>query len=275
MNNKILIITTALKQQVVAAAERLNNTTTENTIIADGALVEGVKIHHTHAEYGEQTVLIDRVLDNAWVVSFAGSQEYLDLINSNGWLSSAETLQTYLMDLNPEMEEFLSKVAVVAYNDQVLFAGVIGDDTQLDMEFIAGVVQASNFVGSDTVEVTKEFLHQLGEEIGRVVEPVITEVDQSTIRTEVDAEADVIADTILHDAEVPPENPNPSTDEPDSPTPERKFRMFKNLSPKAKFVIGETARVCACVAGTIVVSSAIVKVASVLFDKAEPSQFEM
>ncbi len=268
-NNKILIITEQLKSDLIAYAIRFKNIIDFRSIPSEEPhLARGWTLSHEHPQFGKQSLIVDKLTDNAFVVSFAGSQEYLDHINSSGWLSSAETLQTYLMDLDPQMEEFLATVAVVEYNEQIVFAGVIGDNTELNMELIASAV--SSTPGADpvdeVVEATTQFVDQLSDEVNTLLDPPADEVASALGEAivETDEQINAASDTAA-----------PSTDEPSPSSSERKFRMFKNLSPKTKFIIAETARVCVCVAGVIVVGSLVEKAAHALFDKAPASPFEM
>lgn len=53
------------------------------------------------------------------------------------------------------------------------------------------------------------------------------------------------------------------------------FKFYKNLQPGTKFVIAETARVCACIAGVIVVQGVIEKTATKLLTPSPATPYEM
>lgn len=109
-NTKTLIITQAVAEYLLNNAGKYQNTAVEiDTQLAIDD-VDGFKVHYEHPQYGPQLLIGERIEAQLFSVSFAGREEYLEKIHTDGWNSSATSLVEYLHDLNPELTTDISEL---------------------------------------------------------------------------------------------------------------------------------------------------------------------
>jgi hypothetical protein len=130
-NTKTLLITTALAVRLLSIAQGLCATKVQDDatrVPGNDIEFEGFTIEHEHAEYGPQRLLVDQIHQNLYTVSFVGREEYLEMIGTQGWESSAEALVNYLVDLNPELELSLEEFRCSEIGDKFVVYSLVSED---------------------------------------------------------------------------------------------------------------------------------------------------
>ena len=102
MSSKVLLVTNAVALQLLSLAATLQM---DSPQVDDIAEIESFTIRHLH-DHGVQTLNADRIHANLFVISFVGHQDFLDKIESDGWVCSIDTLILYLeKELSVEIGE--------------------------------------------------------------------------------------------------------------------------------------------------------------------------
>lgn len=241
MNNthKTLLITTALAARLLSVANVLSNTfVTTNSQQTEIDAVDGFTIEHDHADYGKQAIVADRLDDNTWVISFAGRQEFQELIGTNGWVSSAQALENYFLLLDPEFVPFFAdlNVSYIGENKTLI---------ALDLEDAASV-DPRHLAEEGTVE-TVDVRGNLGERLlDEAINTVVGAVDEYSQTFERAAEADVEMLHEMHREDVIEPEPEAGAKASDT----LRYKLGKTLRSPAGFIgCMVVAMVTACVIG--------------------------
>ena len=178
-NSKTLIITTALLHALLPIAQSSNNV----DVLDRGDL--GYAFSYEHPQLGTQKLTADAISENMFAVSFVGHKSFLDVLETDGWSSSAETLALYLQELGDdfvEEVELMTKMPVGP--DYVLLAR--GDEA-IDIRELQSLLVA----------------HEQGQESTASLDPIAARVVEvaSEIVTPLAAAAADASDVLTHAAE--------------------------------------------------------------------------
>lgn len=182
-SKKTLIITVALASRLLSIADGLTNAHHDRPEVEN---LDGARLIHEHPEFGTQSLLLDRITDQYFSVSFAGHAAYLELIESDGWLNTADTLVKYLESLGEEIDLNLNALSVYIFNDDFLILGTENDVVDLSDETLqsltgfkpAGTVtdepelSQAEVTTAKVVETIETIGHQVGDKVADAVEEI-------------------------------------------------------------------------------------------------------
>lgn len=149
---KTLIISQQVEEALQVAAA---------TLIGQGRLScdqdsDHITYRYNHPEYGTQSLIITAINTHWSTVSFAGHELFLDLIGSQGWVSSSHALVEFFAATgNPvDFDLELSYFEVSSELTQSEYAVLVIEDSTLDLESMQSMINALTGQ-SVTIEVTE------------------------------------------------------------------------------------------------------------------------
>lgn len=99
MKKSNVFVSSAMQEQVLAVTRTLIEAQVNIEIVYDGSLT---KIVYHHDDLGLQVLMLNKI-DSHWAVaSFAGNRSFLDKIESDGWLTSADSVIKYFSEISPD-----------------------------------------------------------------------------------------------------------------------------------------------------------------------------
>lgn len=182
-SKKTLIVTVALASRLLSIADGLTNVHHDRPEVEN---LDGARLMHEHPDFGTQTLLLERISEQYFSVSFAGHASYLELIESDGWLNTGRTLVNYLESLGEEINLDLNELLVYSLNDDILVVGVGEDTIDLNDPMLqtlsnfkpAGAASeeatpsAADTASANLVETIETIGHQIGEVVVDAVEDI-------------------------------------------------------------------------------------------------------
>lgn len=114
---KILIISRQVEDALQSAATPL---------IGQGRLScvqdsDHIIYRYNHPEYGTQSLILNAINEDWSTVSFAGREEFLQSIRSEGWYSSAESLIAFFEELGMDVSFNLRELEVYEFGNYAAF----------------------------------------------------------------------------------------------------------------------------------------------------------
>ncbi len=172
---RILIISKQVEEALQVAADAL---------IGQGQLScdqdsDHITYRYDHPEYGVQSLMLTVINDDWATVSFAGREEFLQIINSEGWYSSAESLLAFFEELGVDVSFDLHGLDVYEFDKYAVFTRSEETDTTVRLTALARKLGVQ-------VEVQEVPVEDERIEVAPAVEDVasVSEQDKTTTQDE-------------------------------------------------------------------------------------------
>lgn len=194
-SKKTLIITVALASRLLSIVTQdlvySQSEPRDDNPIHDRPEVEnldGARLTHEHPDFGAQTLLLERITDSYFSVSFVGHAAYLEQIESEGWYNSSLTLVKYLESLGETVNIDLAALTIYQLNDEILVVGTEDEVVNLEdpaLQALTGFVAAGAASAVSTAETVAANITDTLEQVANVAGDKVTEaIDEVSDRIE-------------------------------------------------------------------------------------------
>lgn len=135
---------------------------------------------HTLADLGDQALLFSEIENDLVLVTFVGAQEYLERLEINGWLETADDLAKYFAELGEDFQPVVARVSKLQIGPH--YTLLILDNQPIDIQ-LANDVLVAHDKGASEKQPEKEEVDSLEEVLTGAAAEVVELLD--TARDEV------------------------------------------------------------------------------------------